>query len=94
METKTLLTIKTDKKVKAEAQKTAEKLGLPLGTVVNAFLKQFVRDQAFTVSLAHMPSDYLEMILEDAEKDIATKISTSESFATGKEVGAYLRKQK
>ncbi len=69
MDTKTLLTIKTDKRLKAEAQKTAEKLGLPLGTVINAMLKQLVRDQAFTVSMSRMPSKYLEMVLEEAEEE-------------------------
>ena len=39
---KTQLIIKTDKEVKIQAQKTAKALGLPLSTLVNAYLKQFI----------------------------------------------------
>lgn len=47
----TTLTIKTKKELRDEVKKTAEKLGLPLGTVVNALLKQFARDKEITLSL-------------------------------------------
>jgi antitoxin component of RelBE/YafQ-DinJ toxin-antitoxin module len=46
---KTLLTVKVDKNLKADAQVTADRLGLPLGTIINAFLLQLVRDQSFTI---------------------------------------------
>jgi len=39
----TTLTIKTPKKLRDEAKKTAGKLGIPLTTVINAMLAQFVR---------------------------------------------------
>ncbi len=45
MNTHTILNIKTDKKLKADAQKVAAELGVPLTTVMNSFLKQFVRDK-------------------------------------------------
>jgi antitoxin component of RelBE/YafQ-DinJ toxin-antitoxin module len=45
MAAKTLLTVKVDKNLKADAQVTADRLGLPLGTIINAFLMQLVRDQ-------------------------------------------------
>lgn len=47
----TTLTIKTKKELRDEAKKTAEKLGLPLSTVVNALLKQFTRDKEIVLSL-------------------------------------------
>jgi len=40
---KTTINIKADVQVKKRAQKTAEKLGMPLSTVINAYLKQFIR---------------------------------------------------
>lgn len=94
METKILLTVKTDKRLKAEAQKTAERLGLPLGTVVNAFLKQFVRDQSFTISASYTPSSYLELILDEAERDIAAGRNMSPGFSTAEEAVAYLKSYK
>ena len=39
---KTVLNVKTDKQVKEEAQALAKHIGIPLSTVINAFLKEFV----------------------------------------------------
>lgn len=47
----TTLTIKTKKELRDDAKKTAEKLGLPLSTIINALLKQFTRDKEITLSL-------------------------------------------
>ena len=40
---KTLISIKADIDVKDKAQKVARDLGLPLSTLVNAYLKQLIR---------------------------------------------------
>jgi addiction module RelB/DinJ family antitoxin len=70
MNTHTILNIKTDKKLKADAQKVAAELGLPLTTVMNSFLKQFVREKEITLSAnEYRPTPYLERILEEAEKE-------------------------
>jgi antitoxin component of RelBE/YafQ-DinJ toxin-antitoxin module len=39
---KTVLNVKTDKHVKEEAQLLAKHIGIPLSTVVNAYLKEFI----------------------------------------------------
>lgn len=51
----TTLTIKTDKKLRDAAKKTAQKLGIPLTTVINAHLREFVRNGHFEVSLEPRP---------------------------------------
>ncbi len=51
----TTLTIKTPKKLRDEAKRTAEKIGVPLTTVVNAMLRQFVLDQEIVLS-ANVPN--------------------------------------
>jgi len=48
---KTVINIKTDKEVKEEAQQIAKELGIPLSTVVNSYLKDFIRGRSFTASL-------------------------------------------
>ena len=48
---KTMINIKTDKEVKENAQKIARELGLPLSTVINAYLKEFIRDREVSFSL-------------------------------------------
>jgi addiction module RelB/DinJ family antitoxin len=70
MNTHTILNIKTDKKLKADAQEVASKLGVPLSTIMNAFLKQFVRDKEITFSAnQYRPTPYLISLIEDAKKE-------------------------
>jgi addiction module RelB/DinJ family antitoxin len=70
MLTQTILNIKTDKKLKAEARRVSEELGVPLSTVINAFLKQFVRDREITFSANHYrPTPYLEKVLTEAQRE-------------------------
>lgn len=40
---KTLINIKADREVKKRAQKVAAELGIPLSTIINAYLKQFIQ---------------------------------------------------
>ena len=42
--TKTLLTIKIDKKLKRQAEETAASFGLPLGTMVNSLIRRTVNE--------------------------------------------------
>ena len=70
MNTQTILNIKTDKKLKAEAREVSAELGVPLSTVINAFLKQFVRDREVTFCANHYrPTPYLEKILTEARRE-------------------------
>lgn len=78
MNTQTIINIKTDKKLKAEAKKVSEELGVPLSTVINAFLKQFVREKEITLSAnPYRPTPYLEQILETAQEDLRTGAVTT-----------------
>jgi len=52
----TTITIKTDKALLKQSKKLAEELGITLTSVVNAFLKQFVRERKFSVSAEPMPT--------------------------------------
>lgn len=69
--TKTLLTVKIDKMLKKSAQKTAEDIGIPLGTIVNSMLKQMVRDKKVNLSLSYQPSKSTIRAIKEYEKDIA-----------------------
>jgi addiction module RelB/DinJ family antitoxin len=89
--TKTILNIKTDKKLKKSAQKTAEELGIPLSTAINAFLKQFVREKEITLSANKLqPTPYLQRVIKEAEKEFAEG-KTSEPFS-GDELIRHLKK--
>ena len=85
MNTHTILNIKTDKKLKAEAKKVSEELGVPLSTVINAFLKQFVRDKEITLSAnQYRPTPYLIGLIEEAKKEYEAgnvkKFDTADDF--------------
>ena len=87
---KTLLNIKTDREVKEEAQKIARELGVPLSTVINAYLKEFIREREVHLSLAHHMSPRLEKLLEGVEKDIKSDRNLSPVFSSGRAMDTYL----
>ena len=57
--TKILFTMKTERGLKEKAQKIARDLGLSLGTLVNALLKQFIRDKGVFLSVDRKPNKEL-----------------------------------
>ncbi|MCX6716882.1 MAG: type II toxin-antitoxin system antitoxin, RelB/DinJ family [Candidatus Taylorbacteria bacterium] len=69
MNTKTLLTVKTDKNIKKAAKDIAEELGIPLGTLVNAFLRQFIRTKEVTLSSSLMPKRELIFAINESERE-------------------------
>jgi len=69
MNTKTTITFKTDKKLRDAAKRTAMKLGIPLTTVMNAQLAQFVSEGRFEVSLIPRPEKVREWERMSEEMD-------------------------
>lgn len=69
--TKTLVTVKTDKTLKLAAQEVAQEIGISLGTLINSFLKQFVRTKEVNFSASYKPNAYLRQAIADAEKEYA-----------------------
>lgn len=66
---KTVLNIKTDKEVKDQAQMLAQRLGVPLSTVVNAYLKEFIRAREVRLSLEPVPRPAVAQLLKNAVRD-------------------------
>ena len=87
---KTLLNIKNDREVKEEAQKIARELGVPLSSVINAYLKEFIREGEVHLSLAPRMSPRLEKLLEGVEKDIKSDRNLSPAFPSGRAMDTYL----
>ena len=85
-----MINIKTDTKVKTEAQKLAKELGFSLSSVVTASLKQFIRTRELHVSTARSMTPYLEGVLAQVTKDIRTKKNLSKKFVNGKDMDTYL----
>ena len=66
-----VINIKTDPQTKKQAQKIAGSMGFGLSIIINAYLKQMIKDQSvsFSVNPKEQPSGWLIKELEQAEKD-------------------------
>lgn len=87
---KTVINIKIDKKLKKEAQKTAQDLGLPLGTIINAQLRDLVREKRMVFSIPLVPNARTRKRLERIDKDIQEGRNVDGPFRTGEEIQNYL----
>jgi len=94
---KTTINIKADADVKKRAQKTAEKLGLPLSVVVNAYLKQFIRTGEVYFSLGKPEGELkpaAKKRLDKLTKEARAGKNLSPAFENGKDMDAYLNSLK
>lgn len=87
---KTVINIKSDKKIKEKAQKVAKEMGLPLGTLINAYLRQLIRNEEVYFSSAPRMTKELEETIEEARNDLKVKKNISPVFSTKEELKAYL----
>lgn len=89
---KTATYIKLDSKVKQQAQNLAEDVGLSLSALINAQLKQFIREGKVTFELypAEQMSPALEKKLAKIDKDIKAGKNLSRPLSSPKEVREYL----
>ncbi len=70
---KTLINIKTDRAVKQEAQKVAKDLGLPLGTIINFYLRELIREKRVLFSTPPAPNKKTQELLKKVLLDIKLK---------------------
>lgn len=88
------MTIKTEKKVKEKAGKIAKELGFPLGTLINAFLKQFIRNKTVYFSSINIEpiNKEMEKQLGEIEEDIKKEANLSPMFDNMNDALDYLKK--
>ena len=67
--TKTMISVKMDKSLKKAAQETADEIGISLSTLINSFLKKFVRDKEVTFSAVERPNAYLRAAIEEGNRE-------------------------
>jgi addiction module RelB/DinJ family antitoxin len=87
---KTMINLKTDVEVKDNAQKIARELGLSLGTVINAYLREFIRSRKVEFSAVPKMTPALERLLSGVERDVAQKRNISRSFASPSDMDDHL----
>ena len=87
---KTAINIKADRDVKNKAQKLAEELGLSLSAVVNASLKEFIRNRSVYFSALPQMNGSLERVIRQAEQELAAGFAKG-PFTSAEELIADLR---
>ena len=87
---KTVINIKSDKDIKEKAQKIAKDLGLPLSTLINAYLRQLIRNEEIYFSTAPQMTKELEETVALARQDLKANKNVSPIFSSKKELNAYL----
>lgn len=87
----TTLVIKTNKKLRDEAKMIAGELGVPLTTVMNAFLKQFVRERKFSVSVDPVPTKSKLALWTAISAEMDKKSASARSFSNADDLLEYLR---
>ena len=87
--TKTILNIKTDPQTKLQLQEFAAELGVPVSVIMNAQIKQMLRDRKIVLSTELEPTPYLVKIMEQVERDIITGKNITKTY-TKEEALAHL----
>ena len=82
------INIKTDPQLKAQAQIVAKELGFNLSSVINAHLRDLVRNRRISFSLDGEPSDYFIQALKESDADV--KAGRTKSFKSADEAVSYL----
>lgn len=90
----TVMALKTDKTVKEQAQKLAKQMGFSLGTLLNAFMRQFVRDKeiAFSAAPQEKLRPEIELLLDETDRDFREGKNISPPFSNAEDAIAYLKK--
>lgn len=85
----TTMSIKIDDNLKRQAQQTAAQIGIPLSTLVNAYLRDVVATGRVEFSAAEPMTPQMERIIERAEKERKNG-EVSPSFASVEEFQKWL----
>jgi antitoxin component of RelBE/YafQ-DinJ toxin-antitoxin module len=85
-----ILNFKTDRKLKDEARKLAADLGLPLGTIMNHYLKEFVREKKVVFTDHPTPTKRVLSELKEISRDIKDGRNLSPTFDNTKDAVKWL----
>ena len=86
-----IINIKTNPEVKANAKRIASDLGFSLSALINGYLKQLVKTKTAHFSLSeNYPSEYMLNALRESERDV--NVGKSRKFANSKSAVSFLDK--
>ena len=88
---KITLNIKADRDVKQKAQKVARDLGMPLSTIINAYLNQFIRTKEVHFYAEGTLRPSVKRRLDRLQKEAMAGKNLSPAFSSAEEAIRYLR---
>jgi addiction module RelB/DinJ family antitoxin len=86
-----ILNVKVDEQVKKQAQAVAGAFGIPLSTLVNAYLMELAETGQIHFSAVEVMTPHMEKLLEQADDEIQAG-DTVGPFDTADDAIAYLKK--
>ena len=88
---KILINIKADREVKERAQRVARDLGMPLSTVINAYLRQFIRNKEVHFFIEGELKPSVKKRFDRLHKDVKEGKNLSPVFDSAEEAIRWLR---
>jgi len=89
---KTVISVKTDPATKAQAQAVAKTIGIPLSTLINAYLRELAASQSVTFSMQPRLKRAVAASLRRINDDIEAGRNLSPEFNNTEEMVAYLNR--
>jgi addiction module RelB/DinJ family antitoxin len=69
MSNNAIINLNIDPKIKKEAMKTAEEMGLTLSTAINGLLRKFIAEKRVEFSTPEIPNARLRKAMQDAREE-------------------------
>lgn len=88
---KTILNVKVDKEEKEKAKQIASQMGVPLSTIINAHLREFIRTREFSVKLEPVLKPEVEKELLRMSREYHKNPKSVYSFKSAAEAIKFLR---
>jgi antitoxin component of RelBE/YafQ-DinJ toxin-antitoxin module len=86
-----IINIKTDPNLKNELKTVAKDLGLPIGTIINGYLRELVRERRVVFSAPPALNQRTKRLLQTIDNDIRAGKNVDGPFSP-EEAIAYLKK--
>lgn len=90
---KTILNVKVDKEEKEKAKEIAAQMGVPLSTIINAHLREFIRTREFSVSLDPIIKPNIERELLKRSRQYHTNKHTAYRVSSSAKARKFLQSE-
>ena len=90
---KTILNVKVDKEEKEKAKQIAMQMGVPLSTIINAQLREFIRTREFSIKLEPVLKPEVEKEILRRSREYHKNPKSAYSFNSAAEAIKFLREK-